>query len=206
MHFTLLSSTSEDCLFEFICIQFARNVEKPRKKEIVNLWNFSSNKNVSSMRKQTVVFPPFLAHCGIFKAVFNTYIHKEIYLRNAGIGRFPCQLTATKRLQTSNCCKKKRTQADDTSQNTLSEKRISLHKEGTLDQPCSEEAFSVRLVSLVMGSSSLRLSVMLIGFSPYPPILLSLDLYSQNSWPSLQELPGVVLQPGFSSQTQAVGR
>lgn len=108
-----------------------------------------------------------------------------------------------KRLQTSNCCKKKRTQADDTSQNTLSEKCISLHNEGAFDQFCSEDAFPVRLISLVMGSSFLRLSVVLIGFSQYPPILLSLDLYSQNSWPSFQELPGVVLRSGLSSQMQA---
>lgn len=156
------------------------------------------------MRKQTVVFLPLLAHFGIFKAIFNTYIHKEIYLRNARIGRFPCQLTARKRLQTSNCCKKERTQADDTSQNTLSEKCISLHNEGAFDQFCSEDAFPARLISLVMGSSFLRLSVVLIRFSPCPPILLSLDLYSQNSSPSFQELLGAVLQSGFSLQMQAV--
>lgn len=50
---------------------------------------FSPNKNVSSIRKQTVVFFTLLAHYGIFKMTFNMCIHKEIYLRNAGIGRSP---------------------------------------------------------------------------------------------------------------------
>lgn len=39
MHFTLPKQlASEDGLFAFIYIQFARNVEKPRKGEMVNSW------------------------------------------------------------------------------------------------------------------------------------------------------------------------
>lgn len=45
----------------------------------------------------------------------------------------------------------KRSQADDTSQNTLSEKCIFLHNEDTFDQFCSKDTFPLRLISFSDG-------------------------------------------------------
>lgn len=56
-----------------------------------------------------------------------------------------------KRLPTSNCCKMRHTQADETSQNTLSEKCILLHHEDAFDQFCPKDTLPLRPISFSDG-------------------------------------------------------